>query len=460
LRLAHNGRRLLAALVAVIGCVALLAGVPSRASAAALPSATWTPSSTVNGATGVSYTFTLMPATTTTMTSITLAMPSGPGGVGGTPALSTVTPASIAGGTLTGTTPLTYTLPAATTVPAGLVLSIKVTGLRNPAAGSLTTTITTRNSAGAVDTGTAGFTFNSGTLSSLSWTPSSTAVGATGVSYSYGFTLGLGLTVNQITMSVPPGTAGTPTVASTSPASLLSGIASVALSSNILTVTFSGLGVLLSINTPYLVVISGLTNTPTAGAYTTEITASGLASGGAGTATANFPSGLWAGAPPSLSWGGTLNGQNQALTDTTGADQLMMVNDQTNSAAGWHVTVSATDFVNTAAGYSLPSSGVLGVTGSTAGLFTSTAPTAACSGSAACTLPDNSAVTYPVIINSAASSPVAATVYDAKAGTGVGLMSLGGSAAANPVGWWVNVPAIAAAGSYLSTLTVSVVTGP
>jgi hypothetical protein len=174
----------------------------------------------------------------------------------------------------------------------------------------------------------------------------------------------------------------------------------------------------------------------------------------------NFPGGLWVGAPPSLSWSGTLNGQNRALTDTTAADQLLMVNDQTNSAAGWHLTVSTTNFVNSVAAYTLPASAVLGVTGSTADLFTSAAPTATCSGSAACTVPDTSAVTYPVIINSAASSPAAATVYNAKAGTGVGLTSLGGSAAANPVGWWVNVPAVAAAGSYLSTLTVTVSTGP
>jgi hypothetical protein len=458
LRLARNGRRLLAVLVAVAGCVALLAGVPSRASAAALASVTWTPSSTVNGASGVSYTFTLMPATTTTMTSITLAMPAG---VGGTPALSAVTPASIAGGTLSGTTTLTYRPPAATQVPAGLVLSIKVTGLTNPAAGNQTTTITTFNSSGAVDSGTAGFSFNGATLSALSWTPSSTAVNATNVSYSYGFTLSLGLTVTKITMSVPPGTAGTPTVTSTSPASLLSGIAGVSLSGNVLTVTFSGLGVLLSVNTPYSVVIGGLTNTPTARTYTTEITASGLLSGGAGLATATFPSGLWVGAPPALSWGGTLNGQNQALVDPTGADQLMMVNDQTNSAAGWHLTVSAANFVNAAAAYTLPPSAVLGVSGSTSGgLWTSTAPTAACSGSAACALPDTSSVIYPVMINSSASSPVAATVYDAQAGTGVGLMSLGGSTAANPVGWWVNIPAYAAAGTYNSILTVSVSTGP
>ena len=148
------------------------------------------------------------------------------------------------------------------------------------------------------------------------------------------------------------------------------------------------------------------------------------------------------------------------LADTTAADQLLTVNDQTGSQAGWHVTVSATNFV-TSGGAVLPPTGVLGVSGSAAGsTWTSTAPTAACTGTAACTVPNDSAVTYPVVITSAASSPTAATVYDAQAGTGIGLISLGGSAAANPYGWWVNVPGYAASGTYSSTITVSIISGP
>ena len=63
-------------------------------------------------------------------------------------------------------------------------------------------------------------------------------------------------------------------------------------------------------------------------------------------------------------------------------------------------------------------------------------------------------------ITTAASSPTPATVYDVSAGSGLGPVTLGGHSAANPVGWWINVPANARAGSYTSTVTVAVVSGP
>jgi hypothetical protein len=467
LRLARNGQRLLAVLVAVIGCAALLAGVPSRASAAALPSvaalssATWTATNSAASATGVGYTFTFMPATTATLNNVVITLPSG---VGGTPSLGTVTPSTITpGGSLavSGST-LTYAFTAAT-VQAGRVLAIGLTGLSNPFALVSTTpstTITTRNGTTAVDSGTASFTFGSGQVTNVTGSASPATVGAS-ATYNFGFTLGLSLTVTSITLTVPPGTTGTPSISSISPSGLVSiGSASISLdtSTNTLRITVLNVGISGAVS----IQVTGLTNTPTAGSYQTEAVAFGVLSGQSGVSATplTFPAGLWAGGPAALSWSGSLNGQNQALVDATAADQLMTVDDQTNSAAGWHLTVSTTNFVNSAAGYTLPQSAVLGVTGSTAGLFTSTPPTAACSGSAACTLPDTSAVTYPVMINSSASSPVAATVYDAKAGTGVGLMSLGGSAAASPVGWWVNVPAVAAAGTYSSTLTLTVATGP
>jgi hypothetical protein len=52
------------------------------------------------------------------------------------------------------------------------------------------------------------------------------------------------------------------------------------------------------------------------------------------------------------------------------------------------------------------------------------------------------------------------TIYDTAAATGVGQVVIGGSGAANPVGWWLNVPASAFAGAYTSTVTMAVISAP
>ena len=234
-----------------------------------------------------------------------------PAGTSGTPAVGTVTPSAIAGGTvsLSGTT-LSYTF-APASVSAGTVLSIQVTGLTNTtSAGGQTSVITTEDGATAVDAGSADFTFTGTALTGVNWTASSTMVGAANTSYSYTFTPSStqGATVTTITMSVPPGTSGT----------------------------------------PVSIQVNGLTNTSTAGQYVPEIvTGNPLGPVDSGVATAvTFPGALTLAAPASLSWSGTLNGANQALPDTDAVAELFMVNDQTGSDAGWHVTVSATSFTN------------------------------------------------------------------------------------------------------------------
>ena len=454
----RDRRQLLAALVAVLGCVVLLTGVPSRASAAALSGAAWSASSTLASATGVAYTFLMTPRTGATLSKVTMTVPSG---TSGTPAVGTVLPSLPAGSavSLSGTL-LTYTF-SPVSVPAGLALSLQFTGLKNTAtAGTYTSTITTSTATATVDTGTASFTFGGNAMTGTpSWTASSTVTGAANTSYTYTFTpnnLLDGLAIGTITISVPPGTSGTPGIGAYSPA--LSTVNSVSLSGSLLTISYSP--GLLNALSAISITITGLTNTFTAGSYVPEIV---LSNGGGliGTGVApavTFPGTLTLGAPATLTWAGTLNGQNQALADPAAADQLLTVNDQTDSQAGWHVTVSATNFV-TSGGAVLPPSGVLTVNGSLTAAGATAAPTAACSGTAACT-PSTSTVTYPAVITSAASSPPATTVYSTPAGTGIGLVALGSSAAANPLGWWVHVPGYASSGSYSSTVTVSVISGP
>ena len=159
--------------------------------------------------------------------------------------------------------------------------------------------------------------------------------------------------------------------------------------------------------------------------------------------------------PASLSWTGTLNGLDQNIVDTTAGDQQYTVDDATGSGAGWHVTTSATTFTNGA--HTFSNTGTFVTNGSVTSITATNAPTATCT--ATCTLPTNTTV-YPVAITTATSSPTAAVIYDTAAGTGMGQMVIGGSTAANPVGWWVNVPSSASAGSYVSTITMAIVSGP
>jgi alpha-tubulin suppressor-like RCC1 family protein len=157
--------------------------------------------------------------------------------------------------------------------------------------------------------------------------------------------------------------------------------------------------------------------------------------------------------PVSLTWSFTDNGIDQQAVDPNAADKLLTVADNTGTGAGWHITVTGTTFTN--GPNTLPDVGTIYFTGSTA-FLASTAPTATCVGS--CTLPTDT-TSYPVAINTSPSLPTAYTVYDTSAGTGKGTMTIGGSAA-HTIGWWLELPAMAYAGTYASTVTLQIVSGP
>jgi len=186
--------------------------------------------------------------------------------------------------------------------------------------------------------------------------------------------------------------------------------------------------------------------------------------------------------PPTLGWSETINGLDQQLVDPTPADQTYTVDDATGTAPGWNITASATAFVSgantlgtaTAAGALIPTFATNG-SGVGGAMADVTAPGASCAvvGGVAstCTLPTNTtaAVAYPVTITlGQAPTPALApvTIYSADAGTGVGTIVVGAYAASvdapapNPVGWWVNVPSNTLAGSYVSTITLTLAAGP
>jgi len=165
------------------------------------------------------------------------------------------------------------------------------------------------------------------------------------------------------------------------------------------------------------------------------------------------PAGLSLTSPTSLSWALTDIGLDQGAVDPNAGDQQFTVGD--SLTAGWNIVVSATTFTNGT--HTLANTGTFNFTGSVTSPVSITAPSATCVGT--CTLPTNT-TTYPVNIITAAASPTAYKVYDTAASTGEGVMTLGGSTAANPIGWWVQVPAATYAGVYTSTVTIEMVSGP
>jgi hypothetical protein len=452
LRPLASGRRLIAlAALAAVWWAAAVAGAAPPAAAATLLSPTWTVSASTTGAASVTYTYAFTAATTASISSVTMTVPAT---TAGTPAVgATVSPLIAAGGaaTLVGTT-LTYRF-TAVTIAAGTFLTIPLTGLTNPtAAGSPTSTITASNG----DAGTTGpVTFTTAGLTGIGWAASSTAVGATGVTYTFTFTTPGALlsAVTGATITVPPGTSGTPGLGTVTPGGLLG--QAISRSGNTLTFSTLSLGLIGPIS--FSIQVTGLTNTATAGSYTSQIVSQGQVASGI-TPALSFTGPLTLTAPGSLSWAATLTGTSQAVVDPSGPDQQFTVNDETatgpTTAAGWHITVAATTFTSTVGAHTLPSAGTLVLNGSAASVTATAGPSVTCVVS--CTPPANT-TTYPVGITTGASP---ATVFDAPLKTGLGPVVIGGTAPANPVGWWVNVPAAALAGSYISTVTVAIVSGP
>jgi hypothetical protein len=209
-------------------------------------------------------------------------------------------------------------------------------------------------------------------------------------------------------------------------------------------------------------------------------------------------------APPAIGWAETVTGLDQQLSDPTPADEAYTVDDSTGTAAGWNVTASATPFtyddVATTTIYTLGTAATTGVgavnavptfatNGSLISMTAATAPGAACAGTSTCTLPTDSLagtavtdpndlpagpVVYPVNLTygqgATGAGPTGAgtltplSIYNADAGTGLGTIVIGADTGANagdnPVGWWINVPSNTFVGTYTSTVSLNLISGP
>ena len=168
--------------------------------------------------------------------------------------------------------------------------------------------------------------------------------------------------------------------------------------------------------------------------------------------TLTFTAGSLTFTPPTVfTWAATDTGVDQGVLDTTTGHETMVVDDATGSGAGWNVTASSTQFTT---GTILLPTTALSLNGSTSLATAATIPTAACSTATTCTVPTDSSVTYPVAIGT-----TAVKIYDALVNTGLGSINLG-LPGANPMGWWLTIPANQKPGTYTSTITLEVISAP
>ncbi|HUA72443.1 MAG TPA: hypothetical protein VMA96_15215 [Solirubrobacteraceae bacterium] len=181
-------------------------------------------------------------------------------------------------------------------------------------------------------------------------------------------------------------------------------------------------------NTLYSVDVSNQTTGAAVGASGTIL---GYGSGGTGCNSG----GLSFTPPASISWPSTaLTGRDQSITTPLS----LSPNDETGSGAGWNLTATSTTF--TSGTYTLPTS---------AASITAASATA---GTGNCSLPSNQ-IAYPVTVPAGTTAPMGAKVFDAAAGTGSGPVNVSLTAA-------LNVPGNARTGTYTSTWTLTLASGP
>jgi WxL domain surface cell wall-binding len=154
------------------------------------------------------------------------------------------------------------------------------------------------------------------------------------------------------------------------------------------------------------------------------------------TATLSAGSLAFVSAPPSVSFSATLNGQDQAPTST----QALDVGDATGSGTGWNVTATSTTFTTGTR------------TLSTAATSVASSPTVACDSGVTCTAATTN-VSYPYSLPAGATAPTATKLFNATANTGMGNETV------TPT-WKLTLPASTYAGTYTSTWTLSLVSGP
>ena len=183
-----------------------------------------------------------------------------------------------------------------------------------------------------------------GTLTNMSWAVSNSQTGKTGVTYSFAFRTATAGTIKSVTLTVPSGTAGTIAVGTVYGL----GAGTVALASNTITYTVTT-AVSVAANIPIYLSFTGLTNTSTAGSYTSVITT-----------RTSTPSTIDSGTSPSVTFGSSSTTASvtvsQTLTFTNDTPSLSFTVDPTGTASSASQAVTLTVLTNASAGYTLAAS--------------------------------------------------------------------------------------------------------
>jgi hypothetical protein len=146
--------------------------------------------------------------------------------------------------------------------------------------------------------------------------------------------------------------------------------------------------------------------------------------------------GLTLSAPSTVSFPSTtLDGTNRTIT----TNATLSVSDMTDSALGWNLTATSTQF--TSGGNTLST---------TATTLTGVSVTA---GATNCGLPVASGTTFPITLPAGAVAPPATKIYSASLGTGLGIANLAYTFA-------LALPANTRIGTYTSTWTFTLASGP
>lgn len=176
---------------------------------------------------------------------------------------------------------------------------------------------------------------------------------------------------------------------------------------------------------------TGINTSPPPGA-TCDITGTATLTGGT----------LTIEAPSTLSWADTLTGMDTAVS----AAATLTAVDSTGSGAGWNITAAATQFTD-GSGDMLPT-GSLSLNGAADTESDSMAPVDTKEGSS--TAATGNEPTYPAT-GIDGDAPI--VLYLADQGSGMGANDLA-------TYWWLSIPGNTKAGTYASTITLQIASGP
>lgn len=127
------------------------------------------------------------------------------------------------------------------------------------------------------------------------------------------------------------------------------------------------------------------------------------------------------------------------------------VNDPTGTGAGWNVTMTSTTFAGPPTGTTEKN---IGKSLATNASTIAARPATTCYSGSTCTLAtDGTVVSYPYTVPAGTAAPTATKMYSAAASTGLGRMTFSPSVS-------IAIPANTYAGTYTSTVTLSLVSAP